>query len=600
MTGVASLEPVDIDDLKKGILVPQEAFDLWLKKYDWQWQRLARNEFPHPFPDLEAFQLACFCADPVLFSEHFLRNPKKPEEGWGYFDYQIPSARYEGHTVHECAAGVGKTYEIIRYIIRTAILTDGGSGLVTAPQFVQVLDIVNAILKQCSLNKWLRKALVEHRKVPHHFMRFDSGASGFEIEFRPTGHDGEQLRGTHIDTFIIMDEAVKAKNPMIFEELWGRGEPGCVYKLYSTPDGDRSCEFYKACRKAEGKQEAATEEEGSEIIMDLDFKKFHWSKEMMPAPFWTPDRKKFYVNKYGSTDAPQYQRVILGNWGDPENSVFPWHTFQRLLKDIPDYRVLKIMIDQSIDEVTVTGMKYVQGADGKYEEVILRSETLYASGFDIKEQIKTFFSNTPGLKFCGADLGLSQDPSEIYVKLIFGNTHRLIARVQLKFVTYDQQAEAIDALDDVFDAGEMKLGWGIDFGNAGSALVNIMQGQELYAKKLYTDRMTGYLFGEAYDSIDEKGEVLMNKITNKPVRLLGKELSTDLLVGKAQRMELEYPHDPDIMLYYPNHTYRTGPKHRVFRDQDDHTIDADRALTMRVLLPGEGANEPFACASNVR
>ena len=598
MTSVASLEPIDVTDLKKDILVPREPFEAWLKQYDWTWQQLSRNELPPQFPSLEAFQLGCLCADPVLFSEHFLRNPKKPEEGWGYFDYQVPSARYEGNTLHECAAGVGKTYEIIRYVIRTAMLTENGSGLVTAPQYVQVLDIVGALMKQFSLNKALGRTLVEHRKVPHHYMRFDTG---FEIDFRPTGHDGEQLRGTHIDSFIIMDEAVKAKNPQIFEELWGRGEPSCVYKLYSTPDGDRSCEFYKVCKKADGKadkEEQSDEDTGP--IMDLDFKKFHWSKEMMPEPFWTPDRKKFYVNKYGSTDAPQYQRVIMGNWGDPENSVFPWHSFQRLLKDIPEYRCLKILIDKSNDEVMVSGAKYQLGADGKPEELGLCNKTMYVADFDIKAEIKSFFSNTPGLKFCGADLGLSQDPTEIYIKLIFGNIHRLIGRVQLKFVTYDQQADAIDAIDDIFDGGEMKMGWGVDYGNAGSALVNVLQGQERYEKKLFSDRLTGYQFGEAYDAIDDKGEVLMNKITNKPVRLLGKELSTDLLVGKMQRIELEYPHDPDIMLYYPNHTYRTGPRHRIFRDQDDHMIDADRAVTLRIVLPGEGREDEFASGSRLR
>jgi hypothetical protein len=48
------------------------------------------------------------------------------------------------------------------------------------------------------------------------------------------------------------------------------------------------------------------------------------------------------------------------------------------------------------------------------------------------------------------------------------------------------------------------------------------------------------------------------------------------------------------MLMYPSHTYRQGSRHRLFKDVDDHVIDADRVLTLRVVLPGDNQEDLFA------
>ena len=45
----------------------------------------------------------------------------------------------------------------------------------------------------------------------------------------------------------------------------------------------------------------------------------------------------------------------------------------------------------------------------------------------------------------------------------------MVARLYMKHVTYDQQCQAVDAMDDVYGPMEA-LTWGTDFGNAGSAV----------------------------------------------------------------------------------------------------------------------------------
>ena len=149
------------------------------------------------------------------------------------------------------------------------------------------------------------------------------------------------------------------------------------------------------------------------------------------------------------------------------------------------------------------------------------------------------------------------------------------------------------------------MGWGLDFGNAGSAVVHILQNQELYFDKRYEDRLTGFQFAAAYEEIDESGEIIMNKYTDKPVKVSAKELATKLIETKLYRQELEYPYDPDIMLFYPNHTYRVSKDSsregiRIFRKEDDHLIDADRVLTLRIILPCEGLEDEFSSGSHLR
>ncbi|MFA5352925.1 MAG: hypothetical protein WC291_01735 [Thermodesulfovibrionales bacterium] len=600
MPVIEAIEPGQLSDLRRRIVVPAEEWDAWLQGFDWTNHQLARGEVPEGYASLPEFQLACICDDPVLWAGFFLREPDNPDEPYRFWDYQKESVRYQGNTLHECGAEVGKTREIIAYTLFKAFTVYRGSGLVTGPMYAHVLEIVDGILEQLSCNPDLSTSLVLHRKHPHHHMRW---GSGFKIDFRPTGFDGEALRGVHVRTFSLMDEAAKIKNPDIFKEFWRASKPGCDHKLYSTPDGDRSTVFFRLCQKAEGK---ALDEDPQTGEANLSFRKFHWSKELMPVPFWTPERRRFYIEQYGGEDSPGYQQNVLGNWGDPENSVFPWYQFQRLLKDIPDYRCLKILVDDSQGQVSLYGYELrstglqPDGSAGKPEPVILMDLRILKGAFDIRAELKAFFSSIPGLLFGGADLGFSQDPTEIKIKLILGRVHRTVARIQLKGVSYDQQADAIDALDDIFDYGQGRMGWGVDFGNAGSAVCHILQNQELYSHKRFEDRLTGYLFGATYEAVDEEGEVIMDKHTGKPVKLTAKELATDLLVKKMQRQELEYPYDPDTILYYPNHTYREGERHRIYKKEDDHLIDADRALTLRIILPGEGQEDYFACGSNLR
>jgi hypothetical protein len=614
-------EPIAIADLKKGILVPQEHFENALALYDWTHHQLARNEFPEPFTSLDQFQHAIIKADRVLWAQCFLREPEDPDhqDPYNFFDYQEESIRYDGHTVHKDGAETGKTREIVVFALHAAITTPNGSALIAAPQQTHLDEIIEAMEDQFTWNPDIARTRCHPRikggwkKHPHHAFYFYGKPHRFKIDFRPAGHDGEAYRGIHATTFAIVDEAAKKKNKKQWSEFWRAMKPGCVAKIYSVPDGDRSCEFYKLGERAT-KGVAPTENPKSEIrnpkeqevtdgsfkgaakhIKDIKFRLFNWPKTLMPAPFWSPERKKFFIEQFGGEDSPEYKHNVLGTDGDPEYSVFPWEQLKPCIREIQEYRFMKVLVDSANDEVTVSGYKYEQvpGDNGPVSVPVCLLDKVYVkSGFfnydehhesEFRILIKSFFNSVPGLKSGGGDFGFSPDPTELIVKNIIGKKGRYVARLQLKSVTYDQQCQALDALDDIYDSGALTMGWGLDFGNAGSAIVHDLLGLPQYAHKNYDDRLKGFSFESTTDNIDEDGEAIVEAKSGKAAKITMKELATDHMTKKIQRLETEYPADPDFAFFYPNHTQRQG-KHRIYKNTDDHLIDAERGETLGGLF----------------
>ena len=598
------MQPLEIEELRKGIVVPKDIFEATLEKLDWTWHQLAREEFPGTFTCMEELQLAIICEDPYLWCTAFLREPEDPDhqDPYNFFDYQLESLRYTGSTVHKCGAEVGKTREIVAWVMYKMFTVPNGSGLIGAPRQGHLDEIIEAIEDQFNWNPDLRGSLKRHKKHPYHAFYI---TNGFKLDFRPSGHDGNAYRGVHVRTFAIKDEAAKDKNKQQWSEFWRAMKPGAVAKIYSVPDGDRSCEFFKLGQRAAGKDET----DGDPLkgtpghIKNLEFRMFKWSKTIMPHPYWSKERKKFFVEQYGGEDAPEYRHNVLGEDGDPENTVFPWHQLKLCIKDIPEYRTLKILVDTGNNEVIVYGYKCemaIRNGDPAPDTVVVMETVFRASTFfdldELEESeftrlIKSFFVTVPGAKRGGADFGFSGDPTEIIIKNIIGKKERVVARLQLKHVTYDQQCQALNALDDVYGPLESLI-WGTDFGNAGSAVAHDLQGLSLYEYKSYEDRLRGFMFESTTDNVDEDGTPVIDAKTGKPARITLKELATDILVKKMQKQQLEYPPDPDIVLYYTNHTVRYG-KHRIYKKEDDHLLDADRVQILAKLL-AETVEDLFA------
>jgi hypothetical protein len=621
MPVIDTVEPVSIADLGKDIVIPRQDFEAWLEKWDWTIHQVARREFPAPYTSLEEFQLACICADPVLWVQAFLREPEDPDhqDPFGLWEYQKAALRYRGSKVYDCGAETGKTRDIIADNLYCAFTVPNGSGIVGAPQQTHLDEIIEAMTDQLSWNDDLQSSLRRHKKSPHHGMYF---TNGFKIDFRPSGHDGEAFRGVHVRTFAKLDEAAKMKNSKQWSEFWRAMKPGAIAAIYSVTDGDRSCDFYRLKERAKGSVAAAqpNQEESPELkampahLKRLVFRHFKWPKTMMPYPYWSEERRQFYIEQFNGEDSPGYKHNVLAEDGDPEYSVFPWEQLRHCVKEIPEYRCLKILVEAERNDVVISGYKYemVAGESGPIPRRITLIDTTYKMrGFfdysldgksmidsEFRRLIKNFFSNVPGLKRGGADFGFSGDPTELIVNNIIGKTRRRVARLQLKHVTYDQQCQALDALDDVYGPKEA-MSWGTDFGNAGSAVAHDLQGLPQYSHKQYVDRLRGFQFESTTDNIDTEGNPVIDSKDGKPVKITLKELATDHMTKNIQRLDVEYPPDPDILTYYPNHTVNYSGKHRIYKKQDDHLIDADRAETLAGLL-GENVEDFFSCGGHKR
>ena len=589
-----------IDELKGKLVIPQEIFDQTLEKNGWSWHQLARGDLEYSFDDI---QETIVCRRRDLWANVFLKEPDTGDP-YSFFNYQLESILYDGDCVHEDGSEVGKTRELMVILLHEAFTSPGGSCLVGAPEQVYLMDIISACEEQIDyLNPALGKSLVKHVKHPHHELHW---ANRHKTYFSPAGYEGSAFREEHIKNKAIFDETAKAKNPDIFTEFWRALKPSATSRLYSVPDGDRTCAFYRYCQMAKGEKLDDDEESGeldkaNDRMGDRSFRLFNWPKTLQPPPFWTPERKRWYIKLYGGEDSSGYVRNVLGKWGDPENCVFPWVQFNPCYVNVPDYRVAKFIVDEGTGTVrlTASAWSFAKSVDGKKEEEeeVIDDREISLSRFKDADSpdhfvkiLRGIFKGIPGLLYMGCDLGFSQDPTEIIVRLVFGKTWRTIARIQLKGVTYDIQADFIDAIDSIFSP----TGIGVDFGNAGSAVVHILQSEGNYEGKDFDERVTGYMFGSACDQIDEEGNIIEDKISGKPKRCLMKELAVDLVVKKIQRVESEYPPDPDFRNNYTSYTYRQGSKHRIFKTTDDHLIDADLVCTLKQVIPEETMEDIFA------
>ncbi|WP_020675546.1 hypothetical protein [Geopsychrobacter electrodiphilus] len=605
-------------DLGKGILVPHATFERILENLDWTWQQLTRGEFPPAIyklgkdthERLQLLQLAIICEDPLLWCTAFLREPEDIDhkDPYQFFDYQVASLRCETSVVHQDGAEVGKTREIVAWSTWKNHTCPSGSGLIGAPLQVHLDEIIDAKLEQLSYNPLLERRLVKHKKQPYTQFKF---SNGFKEDYRPAGFDGNAYRGVHAKTYGIVDEAAKKKNPKQWSEFWRSLKPSATGRVYSVPDGDRESGYYKLTQRATSNTDETAggqEDAGKSDFKDFDnyvWTLFRWGKDLMPAPYWTPERKRFYVDQYGGEDSPDYRHNVLGEHGDPENSVFPWAQLKHCIRDVPEYRVLKVLVDTAKQEVIVKGSRcdYVIGTDGPQpSEIILREELFDQTQlFEVDESgdsqfkrlIREFFVSVPGLRRGGGDFGFAPDPTELTIWNIIGKRDRLVSRLQLKQVTYDQQCQALDAMDDLCGGVADTATWGTDYGNAGSAVAHDLQGLQIYQHKSYEDRLRGFMFQSTTDNVDESGEPLTDAKTGKPAKITLKELATDLIVKQMQRQLLELPADPDIISDYTNHTCRIGERQRIYNKQKDHLIDSHRTQKLAGVL-GQEVEDIFA------
>ena len=590
------------------------AFDAWLAARGMAWQALERGDYG--LTSTQA-QMAFLCGNPVRWSQAFLREPDTGNP-YTFFGYQRPSVMaWDQDVIHQDGAEVGKTREITALILWGMSTSFGGRVrrpyiLVAAPQQTHLDEIILDIEEHAGLTEdsaadagFVSHFWLKPKRTPHTMFRFatpspDGRQAVGRVYFRPAGHDGEAFRGVHVNALGLFDEAAKIKNPAIWSEFFRALKPGCRHRIYSVPDGDNSTEFYRMTQEAV--PDLSPAEHGRRL--------FRWAKSLMPEPFWSAERKRHFVTVYGGEDSPGYQRNVLGNHGQQENPVFSWPVLEPCFRNVPDYRCLRLSADASERTLHVIAERISlrQEAGKKLPQTHALSDRYDDLGSidtrdaaDRRAGVRALLAEfiepaSRGVYWFGCDLGYAKDPTEIFVLREIGEELRLTLRLHLRGVGYDLQAEIIHALDHLHD---YQGAWGVDFGSAGTAVVQMLQGMEQFAAGDYDNRMTGFNFAEAMDAISEDGELLTqpDKRTgdDKPVRLPAKQLATDLMLRRFQRRGFVLPMDRDVVQHLGNHTARQGARHLIYDKTNDHTIDALRTAMLRKTFNEDAGADVFGC-----
>ena len=307
----------------------------------------------------------------------------------------------------------------------------------------------------------------------------------------------------------------------------------------------------------------------------------------MPAPYWSSEREQKFIEEYGGRETSEYQNNVFGAWGDPSRAVFPWPLLSRCLGYISEYTFARLYQDTAAGRIHLSSYTLNRGYhlgsrlgdEGEGEELAppaqhVREETFETSCWEPKAAMRSLFLPVDGHLVAGADLGATNDPTEIVFAALHGETHRFVARLQLVGFGYLEQDHVFRALDEHL---KPSMGWGLDASGVGSAVQHHLEDFERGALDL-----TGFVMNAKTEDMDPAtGEVIEDD--GKPRRITYLELGTRLLELAIQQQRSRMPYDPEWMLEFQGLTSRkTSTGARIFVGQD-HIVTACRVALLRAL-----------------
>lgn len=588
-----------LDQMRERGIFDPESFNAWLEARHWSWKGLESGSYGLT---IQQAAIGYVWTDPVRWCEAYLIEPDSGEP-YRFFEYQKASIRaWNQDVVHQDGAECGKSREIMCLVLWANCTALGFTQikpeiLVAAPQTTHLNEIIDAIEMQVGVNeKFFKQYWRKPRKSPHTQLRFatpnvkDPNRHGLGVvDFRPGGNDGEAFRGVHAGTMLFFDEAAKAKNPKIFNEFWRAGKHGAKSRIYSVSDGDRSTEYFRLTQQAvEG------------LPADADgFRLFRWKQTMKPAPFWTPEREQQMIRRYGGKATPGYQRNVLGEHGQAENPIWPHHDLLACVVDLPQYRVLHLTADTSVDDLRLTGhrIKLTISGDKKIredqwfaDETIALSTVTQGSDQSRRSEVTRLLHgslprNGQGIYYAGADLGEQGDPTEIIVSEQVGDTIIDVLRVKAERLPYIAQCEVIHAIDEAFGGRVM---WGCDLGSAGTAVVKDLLTLDAYATAGFDDRLIGYHFQQNVPCFGERGDALEDKDGNV-MKAPAKHWATMCISHRLQAKGYAFAYDNEAINSMSTQTARSGSKWPIYSKKDDHHPDARRMQMLRLLQDNDTA-----------
>jgi hypothetical protein len=570
-------------------IVPFETVDAFMAGNGLSWDGLQNGVYGVTLEQIEHHLIA---SDRALFAAAYMRNPKTIAgsdivrgEPLVLFPYQVESARCMTSVVHEDGAETGKSIDVSIVILHALMTVEGATGVLGAPEHTHVLEIVDYIEDQMRMNPTIRASVSIKRRAPHFV--FESSIGG-KFDLVAAGDYGIAFRGIHAATVALFDEAAVVVNDAIWNEFMRAIMPGCALRVYSVPNGRRDTRFFVLCQLARGETVNRKKMPGDGVSLDeYSFRHFHWPKTIMPAPFWTPERAAYFVKLFNGKTSSGYVHNVLGEWGDPENPLFPTRLWNRLHATLPQYRVIGIVGDEADDRLEVsveridreqladrdakTGAPAVFGAvaEQEQEEVLsiteLRDDTDHSPVVDLLRPLVGVVE--PGLYFAGGDLGKQRDPSEMTVIRKKDGVYTMVLRLSMKGVPYDLQADLMEALRQIYDLAS----FGYDKGNAGTAV----EGDINRRHKDLAEIASAQLFTDIIPDLDEEGEVIVDEESGEERKSPLRDVGVRVIQGLMKNRTYRVPADPEVDKSFTTYTAKEGTrKNLIYSKAFDHIVDS--------------------------
>jgi hypothetical protein len=356
---------------------------------------------------------------------------------------------------------------------------------------------------------------VKHR--PFHL----SLSNGGRIMGRIPQRDGKGVKGSH-PLILELDEASDYPDAGWIEliETLTRGVEGARWRAHGVTRGVRDW-FYKVTQPDSG-----------------------WTVHRYTAyhrPNWSEEERKEKIKLYGSKDAPDFRRNILGLHGDATSPLFV---------------LARLMAATSTEDSEHTTVEY-------YKKMI-NAESLADSGVPITEMIdppSIHLDREKYIKYwAGMDIGLTNHPSEI---IVFGETKpsknelsklKALTRLSLYRISAPDQARVILHL-----IGKYKLtAFALDKTGMGEPIFQLCQ--ELVANDPELRSMVGVMQGFGFSEkiivgFDmEKYDPQLMTLDDVAMKRNVKETATDDLRGLVDAKRLQLAWDVDLIGQFQGQT----------------------------------------------
>jgi hypothetical protein len=239
--------------------------------------------------------------------EFALLDEEREDGCWRAWPFQWTWWRnQEPLQLDQCARSVGKSQSICARAIAFPFVHPGNEMVLTAPEKVHLDAITNKVETEITKTRLLREMLKGSGRTAFKHQPFHVDfANGARIMGRIPQRDGRGIKGTH-PLWLEQDEASDYPEPgwMELVETLKRGHEGAVWRAHGVTRGVRDS-FYKFSQPGSG-----------------------WKVHRISAmarPTWSDEERQEKIRQYGSKDAPDYRRNILGEHGDASSPMFVLH-----------------------------------------------------------------------------------------------------------------------------------------------------------------------------------------------------------------------------------------------------------------------------------